>query len=279
MNAAKEMTTRGWAHYWLGRFYHELMDYDKAIAHIKIAQAMGFKPLESKVFLGWAYIEAKSYNDADQSFRDAVIEANKQRRKVGSAAARADAPGEEDTINDLLVQILLSWARCYAKRGTNLKQAFRRAHAANRLIPSTTPSNRQNYQANYHSYLGWIQFMSGDIRQAVKELEQAVALSVDGEAYYHLAEAYFALAQGAVSGRAQWIGKAHDACVHAREADLRGVYRQEIADLQQRLAELANENSVKSTIAGIESVIGLSRDAKSDTERGSNSVGGRRARS
>jgi tetratricopeptide (TPR) repeat protein len=164
------------------------------------------------------------------------------------------------------------------ERGTNLKRALQRVHAANRLIPSTTPSKRQAYQAKYHSCLGWVLLRSGDTRKAVKELEQTVAQSADEEAYYHLAEAYFALAQGDGSGRTQWVAKAYDACIHAGEADLRGVYRQQIADLQQRLAELATDTPVKSAVPRIESVAVSSRDGKSDTGHGSDLVGDRHAR-
>ena len=94
-----------------------------------------------------------------------------------------------------------------------------------------------------------------------------------------LAEAYFALAQGAVSGRPGWIYKAHDACIHAREADLRGVYSERITDLEVRLAKLANENSFKSTLTRIESVAGPFKDGKSHTESGSDLLRSMHARS
>jgi tetratricopeptide (TPR) repeat protein len=236
----EQMHSRRRTHYWLSRFHDELMNYGKAISHITIAQAMGFKPLSSKVAMGWTYVKAKAYNEAEQTFRSAAAEAHKQRRKVGSDTKNADAPGEDEPINDLLVQSYLCSAFSYAERGVNLERALRRTRYAKRRIARASGSKRQMYQGGYHDTLGLIHYRAGQINEAIKELEQAVALTADSGAYCRLAQAYLAHVQTDAIGRTHWIAKARDSCIHAGEADLRGAYNKEIGDLIKRLNQLTD---------------------------------------
>lgn len=243
-NPAKQMEDRGSVHYWLGQFHRELLDYDKAIAHLKIAQATGFKPLESRVHLGWTYVKAKAYDEAERTFRDAVAEARELRRKGHSFDEHAPQPGEEIPINELLGQAFLYWAFSYADRGIRLERARRLNGYAAQFIPRDK-SRRQQYQAALHDCRGWICFRAEEVDKAIKELEQARTSATDAGACYRLARAYMARAQtDAIRRRTRWLAKARDACTHAREADLRGEYCQEIADLLKQLDKAEGESEL-----------------------------------
>lgn len=228
--AATQMEERGSAYYWLGRFHYELMDYDKAILYLKMSQSIRFKPLESSMILGWAYFEAKAYDEAEQTFRKAVAEA----RKVKLPTKSADAPGEE---MHLLFQTHIGWALSYAERSVNLQRALCLTRYANWLLAKTDKSSRQQDEADLHDCIGYIRLKEERVDEAIRELEQAVALAADGGAYFHLAQAYMARAQSDWSARTHWRAKAREACARARDADVRGRYSQEITDFLRQLNE------------------------------------------
>jgi uncharacterized damage-inducible protein DinB len=79
-------------------------------------------------------------------------------------------------------------------------------------------------------------------KNAIRELEKAVAFKTDGETYWHLAQAYLEYARVNQSERKPNIARAHNASKHARASDLCSEYEKELDDLEKQLDKLADAN-------------------------------------
>jgi tetratricopeptide (TPR) repeat protein len=68
-------------HFYLGTFYCELLNYDNAISHFKIAREMGYEILQTLMKIGWTYFECGDFNEAEQAFEKAESESRKLNKK------------------------------------------------------------------------------------------------------------------------------------------------------------------------------------------------------
>jgi tetratricopeptide (TPR) repeat protein len=254
---SQSVQSAGWAHYWMGRFYFELLEHDTAVVHLQIALTSQFKPLEARCMLGEVYVRIKAYDQADKMFREAAVEALKHYNRLGRthpprSANRYDTKlGEEKPIH-----IWLAWAHLYsalalAERGVNLGQAVRRAsHALRHIMRIANQEDYAEYMAIYFECMGWIYFrtaqLSEDIadanktlclNRAVLDLEHSVSLQAGSDvwanAYYRLAQVYSAQVIHEPARRDHWQTKAVQAALHCQEADLRGEFTAEIDKLLQ----------------------------------------------
>ena len=80
-NLRGQFNRYGYVHYWIGRFHRELLEFDQAVTHLQAAKNMGYKPLESTVYLGWAHMEVKNYDAAETSFREARSRVRTQQKQ------------------------------------------------------------------------------------------------------------------------------------------------------------------------------------------------------
>jgi len=250
-DATSELEVRGFAHFFLGLSLREILEHDTAITHFKIGLAMGYKPVQSAVELGWAYVSAKAFDEAETAYSKAIQTSVKELRKATPAARRtaAEQPaaltGEATPIIQLRALSYLQSAFAFAQRGVNLERAQRRLRYAKRLIDRIDVARRKEYLAGYHDSLGWLYFKREQWQLAVDSLKQAVALTAsDAGTYYRLALAYEALGEARDGTNAYWLRKARQAAIDARDADRDGRYASEIDTalkrLEQRLDQVAS---------------------------------------
>jgi tetratricopeptide (TPR) repeat protein len=83
---AEKDSDRGRLHFWLGRFHHDLMDYDESAKHYEMAKALGTYPLECCTYLGSMHIEMDSFEQAERHLRAALREVLQSRRRAGRDA-------------------------------------------------------------------------------------------------------------------------------------------------------------------------------------------------
>jgi tetratricopeptide (TPR) repeat protein len=233
-----QIRDHGSMHYWTGRFYQELLEFDRAVGHLQAAKNMGYKPLESTVYLGWVHTEAQNYDAAEASFREAVSRIRGQ-QKQGRQLSNVDSGlGEETAMHELLVLTCLLWSFSYSDRGARLAKAEQLALRTRWLIQQLDAAKVQTFEATRLDCLGFARLRMGRISEAIKAFEASLALSADAGAWVRLAEAYTARAANR-NLRESCLAKARDCCARSRIADLRQQYVQQIKELEERLAALA----------------------------------------
>ena len=233
-----QIIDRGSVHYWTGRFHLELLEYDQAVAHLQIARNMAYMPLESIVCLGQTHTEARNYDDAERSFREAVRRVRDQ-RKQGKQYKESDSGlGEETPLNELLIENYLLWSFSYSDRRTNLRRAEQLARKAARLIRTLDPSKALQYESTYFDYLAYAKLRTGRVQEAIADFQQSLALGTGAGCCFRLAEAYSELAVTDATLRNSYISKALEYCERARDADLREKYSSRIQSLKARLTDL-----------------------------------------
>jgi tetratricopeptide (TPR) repeat protein len=263
----------GRIHFRLAYFYYQLKEYDNAISHLKIVQAIGFSPLEVRVYLCQCYIEARAYNAADNACHDAMREAGKQYRQLKKKppakpivstkdwinalwSMHGDDLGESKPIDNLLIKTLHFQALSYAYRGIRLPMAKRLAEMARRRIDLVKDRmRRQKYEAMNHFCLGLIHFKGGDMPSAKTEFLGAIELYEHPNTYYRLAEACYEIykeSRGATSALAapaytpvtvittrvssdKLLKEARQYCKRAGEIDLEMRITSELDDLLRRI--------------------------------------------
>jgi len=238
-NQSDHIRDHGSMHFWTGRFHQELLEFDLAVAHLQAAKNMGYKPLESAVYLGWVHTEVKNYDAAETSFREAVSRIRDQ-QKLGRQLKDIDSGlGEETPMNELLAMTYLVWSFSYSDRQVMLPKAEQLALRTQWLIQQLDPAKAQMLEATRLDCVGFARLRMGRLGDAVKAFEASLALSADAGVYVRLAEAYSAQAAANRLLRDSALAKARDCCGRARIADLRQQYIQQIKELEKRLPATA----------------------------------------
>jgi tetratricopeptide (TPR) repeat protein len=255
----QEWVARGQLVYGLGWICQQLWKYDEAIAYFKIAQVMGYKPLQSLVELSNTYIDAKVYDDAERQCRAALSEAREQYHRLVDADKQeqtaqvsdqslrflmlqpAKATREDVPINDLLVQIFVNWAFVLAESGVRLRRAACLLGYAERCIDQATQLDRAYYRALAHDSRGWLCYQERRYAAAIEQLERAVAQARRPHAYLRLASAYVASARSEKRERDVLLQQAREACAHGSEADLTAKYKQQFEGLLQEIRAIESE--------------------------------------
>ncbi len=235
----EQIADYGSIHYWTGRFHHELFECDDAVTHLQAAKNMGYKPLESIVYLGWVHMEAKNYDAAEASFREALSRVRDQQKQGRQLSESDSGLGEEMSMNELLIMTYLLWSFSYSDRGARLSMAEQLTNKTRWLIQQLDASKAQQYESTRFDCLGYAQLRMGRVDEAAKEFERSLALSVDAGACVRLAEAYRRQATTDKTLQDSCVAKALECCARARDVDLRQQYGQRIKDLEDRLGALA----------------------------------------
>lgn len=228
-----QVQAHGWAHFWLGRFQGERGKYTEAISHLRTASELGFKPLESRVELAWACELARNRRQADDAFREALAEAERQ-RAGGSPVSQA--PGEEREIEELAFEAYLGWAFLCAD--WNPDRALKKVKKAKRLLGSIQGPNQRERKGALNEARGRIHLRKGDLPRAIKELEKAVKKSARCGSYCALGFAYLEQARANPGTAGKALRRALEAWRLARECHPRTRYRRELQELRRRLQSL-----------------------------------------
>ncbi|MBZ5679641.1 MAG: tetratricopeptide repeat protein [Acidobacteriia bacterium] len=228
-----------WLHFWLGRFHNELLEFDPAIQHFNMAKSMGCKPAETRIYLGWTYLGARAYTDAEATFGEASAEVKKLLKAGQSGKKPTSIIADDMPTNDLLSQVYLGRAWSYAERGANLQQAQDLVRRATWPISQLDVLRQPIFTGTQHHCLGLVRLREGATLEAVQELETAVKMQPSFCcSYFRLAQAYLARADSDLPGRAQLLTKARERCLDARQADLREEHKEDIAALLRQLDAL-----------------------------------------
>lgn len=244
------LEARGWAHYWLARYHVELREYDQACHHLRIGCAIGFKPFEGRVMLGWLYFKLKAYDQAERALCDAETQFLQYDADLRSEK-HVGYIGEESPRDIQRVRMLLYWALAWAERGVNLRRASLRIDDARQILgygPWLQDRDCKDYDecwALHDVCHGWVRFRNAQLGLvtdptqktllldgATADLEQAVSRLASAhlyaDAYLRLTQVYSERAKLDSANKDIWLAKAKEAAQHCKEADLRGEYTVEI---------------------------------------------------
>lgn len=236
----EQIETHGWAHYWLGLFEGERGSCDQADRHLRTAAELGFKPIESRVRLGWIYLEAKAYDKAGPAFRDAATEAKRWLAKHDE-----QAPGEDQPIEDLIFKAYLGAAflalaspvePISAGQAISAEPEKSIAKAEGYLKSTESLQNRTDLQSLLHEAHGRAHLARKE-PEAAPELEKAVRLSPRSSAYCHLSYARLELsmAAGDDAEKCEILAKAREAYQLAVDLDPWGGLSSELSRLDSKL--------------------------------------------
>ncbi len=200
--------------------------YEEAISCFRISQALGFSPLTSRFFLGYAYLRNKYYDVGAEYFRS-IIEELETLKKANGLIDRDK--GEEDwSLNEILVMAYWGMAFSYAERDIKLKEARKLIETALELMDKLGKDEvaKFHYPAHCWDCKGWILSKLGETSKAIDCLEQALALATGAETYFHLAMAYAHKLQDTTSDsqKRQFAMKVGIYCQHVRELDINGEF-------------------------------------------------------
>ena len=229
-----QVEAHGWAHFWLGRFQCEIGRYAEAAVHLRTASALGFKPLESRVELAWAFSLARNVRQGSAAFRDALDEAHRQRN--GGSRKVSDAPGEERKIVQLELDAVVGWAFLCADWSPD--QALEHVATARRLLSSIPPRRQKELDAALSEVCGRSHLRQGHFVQGIRELEESIQKSPRSGAYCALGFARLEQARQAQAGGKPFrkaLRSARDAYRRARESDGRGRCLRDLLSLRRQL--------------------------------------------
>jgi tetratricopeptide (TPR) repeat protein len=236
----------GEVHSWLGSFHREMLQYDDAIFHHKVAGSMGFRPLEARTSLAWTYLEAGLYADAEKIFREVHRTAlDELRERKDFVDGRSAGPGEAMPLHEVITRVCLGWGLLYTDRGILLSRAENLVRSAFGYIHWVRSYKRKELLARCRECLGWIclqrqQLEKGtedDLEKASRHLCKAVHLFARAEAYWLLAQVYWSRYALLPLERKQELKRAREICERARTSDLRGRRLDDIEALLARIAE------------------------------------------
>jgi tetratricopeptide (TPR) repeat protein len=237
----KQIDVRGETHFRLGIFQKELLRYDDAVSELMKARGLGYKPLESSLWLGDTYLEAQAYDKAEDALREGFKSLNglkaKARREKKPLIHSAQAPGEEMSVNEFLARHLFIRALACIGSGVNLDRARRMGQVGESLTAQVGASSQKELKASYYLVRGLLALKLGQIDLAIAELEKSIShyLYLGKGCHLSLAEAYLAQAQ---SGTGVWrksIAKARESLQSACADDVRGRCANDLAVIKARI--------------------------------------------
>jgi tetratricopeptide (TPR) repeat protein len=239
---------RGQARFWLGVFHRELLHFDEAILHQKIAWSLGVRPLEARLNLAWSYLEAGMYAEAKTTFKDVLTDARQLKKRQGPATGGSTAGlGEEMPPAEVIVRACLGWALLYAEWGVRLRRAEKLLRQALQHVGGVRSYKRRELRARCYECLGWIchrrqQLEHGteaDLDTAFRHLCHAIKLYARSEGYWILAGIHLSRAEARPILRAVELERAREACERAQRTDMRGRRRPDIEYLLGRIEKAA----------------------------------------
>ncbi|HXV33384.1 MAG TPA: hypothetical protein VD769_05185 [Gaiellaceae bacterium] len=231
-------------HYWLGRVYSDLGDFQKVIAHLRIVQSKAELDILADMLVGEAFLKMRGYEQAEAHFTK-VIGAGEE-RLAGDAEATVGRE-VEDEIPVSLVVAWAYWGRAFsdAERDGHLDRADADVDAATALVDVLEQEAPSDGAAGIKlapilrscaDCRGWIRFKQERLDEALDYLRQAILLGADSETYIRLALAYEAKATVAEADlRPALLGRARASCTHAIDTDVTGESRALVVEILARL--------------------------------------------
>lgn len=231
--------------YWLGRLHIELGKYWEATSFLKVSQSLGFAPLTSSVYLGYAYLRNREYDESIEQFKSLLDDAKKldDAHFAVDDIIEAESGVGEMSLGELLAMAYWGQAFAFAQRNANLENALKyiQVDAQRELKRLDLKKTTIRWPAIYPDCEGWVLHRLGRAAEAVKCLEQAVEKETDAEYYLHLALAYIQQLQ--VSRDKTVVDKVQAAYQQIVELDIEKRFEKDLGRLLQRLNEITQELS------------------------------------
>lgn len=239
---------RGWAHWWLGRFHRELLDYDSALAHLRVAGALGYAYAETRLEMGLIYLHRRVYDQAEACFQDLIEHDDWTTSRWPRVGSKYEWSETYRTVAQLY--LALAWA----ERSVNLRRASLRIDAARQILGDGAFISDRNRKDNDECWAlhdvchGWVQFRKAQLGpvtdpahktvlldRAIADLELAVSrvasADIYADAYLRLARVCDERAKLDLADKGMWLARAKEAAQHCQVADLRREYTAEIDKL------------------------------------------------
>jgi len=244
---SEQQREKGLTRYFLGILHLERREYVEAISCFKIAKALfSTSPLSSKLYLGYAYLKNREYNECLEQILSLLREEKLEKlKKDDSQTSISINSKEEIPLRVIVVQAHWMLAAVYTEGdGTpNLQEALKQVEAAEgymkRLCLNEDDVKAVYKVANCLDTKGWIYYKQGNVAAAIDCLEEALTRTIDSEIYWHLALAYESKLQGVNDQTEVRFLKMRiqSYCNHIRELDIQEEYKQPVEDLLQRIKD------------------------------------------
>ncbi len=234
------------ASYFLGSIHIERGAYEEAIACFRISKSLSFAPQTSTFYLAYAYLRNKEYDASTDLFQSLGAELEKAKKKGKlNTASNAHSQVENLTLDEMLVMTYCSLAFSYAERDIQLNEGLQFIKKAQQHMNTLDQEKLKafRFRASYMDCKGWLLTKQGKTDEAIKCLEQALALSTGAETYWHLAAAHMRKLQDCSKDDPQAPSLSMQAkvyCQHVQELDLNKEFEQRVQDLLQSLKEREN---------------------------------------
>lgn len=199
-------------HLHLGLLYYRLKKFPEATEHLGRAVVLNPKQPEAHIVLGLAYMQQEQFEKSVEAFREGIHHNPKSadlQFNLGSAYDKLDKFDEVEEAMEAAIKLdphhadaLNYLGYSYAERGIKIEQAI----ALTKQAVALKPDN-----GYYVDSLGWAFFKSGQLPEALREIQRAASLVGDDPVIYeHLGDIY---------AKQQRISEAREAWLHALELD------------------------------------------------------------
>jgi tetratricopeptide (TPR) repeat protein len=249
LNLGDEKTERNFLHHWLGRYYGDIGEYERARKHYAITRASKEYELESTYYSGWTAFEQENYPLAESLFRETFrlffrqwersISFRDFLRKTGDHSLT----GLDETRGDMALRLGIFMAVIVAERYHNFERARRLLKIVKTNIKKVLWNSnvsaeekqkllirfrekRKEIEALHNSYLGWICCRAGAHVEARKYLNASLKIRELPETVCHLA--WLELEYGRDD-------RVREHCLQARRIDIRGWCEAKIARIEAKL--------------------------------------------
>lgn len=199
-------------HMHLGLLYYRLKKFPEATEHLGRAIVLNPKQPEAHIVLGLAYMQLEQFEKSVEAFREGIRHNPKSadlQFNLGSAYDKLDRFNEVEQAMEAAIKLdphhadaLNYLGYSYAERGIKIDQAI----ALTKQAVALKPDN-----GYYVDSLGWAFFKSGQLPEALREIQRAASLVGDDPVIYeHL---------GDIFAKQQRISEAREAWLRALELD------------------------------------------------------------
>jgi len=223
--------TQGKIHFNLAYFHRELLNYDAAISHyqssLEMAKALksNVDILETLLQMGWVYLEAQAFTEAEKAFNDVksyndVLPLIKTEIDIGLMFSNVERAISIDR-NVRLEDTAKAWAE---NTETSMNEKDKEFREKARLL------------SLYHECLGRYFSLQGKMEEAEKEFEKSISFMPTPRVYLYLAEFYLReISESRIGRKEALMAKTRNACKLCRQTDLRLQYKQDVDDLEKKL--------------------------------------------
>jgi tetratricopeptide (TPR) repeat protein len=210
-------------HFYLGTFHRELLNYDNAITHFRIAREMGYEISATLVKIGWTYFECGDFNEAEPAFEEAK-----------------STPGGSSAEIRLGIE-LSKVERTLPIRSDDLsedKEPLKILKDVKKLLNKIEePREKTRLSALYHECLGRLHLKQEKPEEAKKEFEKSLSYRANPRTYYYLAELYWKRAgESEEPLRNLYLAQTRSAFSLCLRNDFQQKYKDEVSELLDKLS-------------------------------------------